>query len=228
MRNWSLRKRLSVGISAAVAVVGVAAFGVVNFIGSSPNPVSTGAPMVIVATPTEDWKAAEERAYTQQWVGDKLPAYACNGKSEVADFTKYADLRFCPDYTATIELKGRKASDVPVTLQAADGMIKIQPVHWAEWVTGSDTQGKRIWMEGWYFEVTYDPSVIPAGSNQKYNYTYENHGKMTSWTGPTGYGWAETRESYPDATILVEIYAVSKDLTVVGIPIDPVKDPARS
>ncbi|HVI69046.1 MAG TPA: hypothetical protein VM581_01165 [Magnetospirillaceae bacterium] len=232
--NWSLCKRVIVAVIVVLAI-GIAGFFGVMKLGVFVDDSTNAAQPAIVVVTTTDLKAEEERVYTQQWVGDKLPAYACNGKTEVAQFSKLTDLTFCPDYTVTIELKGRKASDVPVVQQAANSMITVTPVHYGEWANKSDTLGKTVWNEGWYFEIVYDPSVISAGMNEKYNYTYLNNGNETSWTGPEGYnsaigqvnpsGALVTRESFSDYTVVVEIYAVSKDLAVVGLPIDPEKDP---
>lgn len=240
--EWSLRKRLMVGVPAVMAVIALVAFGIVSLIGSFGTP---GAPVPMQSHETssayrliEASKADDERAGVQQWVSDKLPAYVCNGKTKAADFTKYAELQFCPDYTVIIEPKGRKATDVPVITNTTNGMIKVKPIHYGNWENNSDTLGKDIWVEGWYFEVTYDPSVIPAGINEQYNYTYPNNGKLTSWTGPLGYdlaigqvnssGALVTHESFSDSTVYVEIYAASRDLAVAGAPIAVEKDPRRS
>lgn len=225
-RPWSRKKILTVGIAVTVALIAAISFGVISLIGKNGDPVVSAATPQPVVSATEDWKAAEERARAQQWVSNKLPAYACGGKTEQADFTRWSDVVLCPDYTVTIHLKGREASDVPVVISADNGMITVTPVHYTEKVKNSDTHGVTIQVQGWIFKITYASSVIPAGINEKFD--YKIGGIESYWTGPSDYGVYRTSETFSDSTQIVEIYGASKDLAVIGNPIDLVKDPNRS
>lgn len=224
--NWIRRHPWLTAIAGCLAI-GILVYAVIFTVAAdSDYPTSTAPPRPIVASPspTEDPDAAEERARAQQWVAEKLPAYACQGRTEQAHFTNWSDVVFCPDYTATIELKGSKASDVPVITYPADGIV-VKATHYREQFT-PETSNTPVWKEGWRFTITYAPGVIPAGWNLKYNFVIG--GIESPWTGPQAYGERLDTETYAPDTMIVEIYGASPNLEVMGLPIPAEKDPHRT
>jgi hypothetical protein len=176
------QRRRVLAIALAVIVVAIAAvFGIRIATAEPPQSTAIELPEAVVSTPPAvNWQAVWDKEDLDALLAEHGSGYDCLTN---ANAKKIADLKLCPDYTATLSFNDLGKPAIVTSI----AMFGIQPITLTadyikscgnDGVEGEPIRCSDMWRVRWTIRKEY----VALGQNEQN--TWED-GRVT-WTGPIG------------------------------------------